>query len=425
MMGSGGGKESKTSQEKLGAARAVALCRKWRMHRAWLLSRLVRMVTAWKRSSPLPVLWPTFLLPEQAEGLATVLDRASHYLEGTGARLEYFTDGRDGLRRHTVELATLNEQIRPASPLEAKNASLSARYLLAWAESKPPRMISLRPHLYTVAEIQNHYPGLEWARLLWDLTAPHASRAPMPRKVPTTPRARVALLGSGPSLEIYKRNVNKFDGFIALNYVACDDEIGKTGVPLAIVALDPWYFEPSAMGSDFWLKTMEVVRDTAAIFVTAYRFEPYLSRHFPAAFLEKCHFVRTPGLETLGLFLEHDLSGMTVPHFGNVLLDLGLPIAAAMSRRISIFGCDGRDPALSGLNFQKAPGQDAHEAEMVEAHPVHPSGTFIDGQIESFYEMTRVVVADCLRRRIRISICSHSFNSGLAGLPLDEDLIHD
>jgi len=397
----------------------LAKLHRLRLLRAGLIARIVGAIQFWRVRKRGVLLWPPFRLPAEASRLDTMLLRAKHYLFGLNFSIEFYCDGPDGFSYNSLCLDHDGQvEVKASNPTRAAIVARHSRYLALHKASRRPTHTSLTPHQYLVIDIPNHLDSSEWLRLLWDVY--RSKKGPIQvnnLKVPVRYKS-CALLGSGPSISKFTKNPTPHDTWIAMNTAICAKELPVMPAPFAVVALDPLYFEPGADRMDFWTITFDLLRSSPAIFLTTLKFAPYIKLRFPDDIQRKCHFVRTPGIETLAVLDNWKLPELSVMNFGNVLTDLGLPIASAIADSVTLFGCDGRAPSFAGKNFDKDISLQHYDDDVTQNRPDRYDEKYLDAEIAWFYNMSRVVVDQCHLHGISVNMAGPTFNLGLQHLPI-------
>lgn len=396
----------------VGAAR-----HKLRLLRYGVVSRLARALARRRPQSSRILLWPEFDLPGDAEPLRHALLHARHYLRGTALGVEYFVrvDGRLHACEGPLEGSPL--PLGPEVPGGLVPPLRSARFVARWRQPPRPKATSLQPHEYVIADAKDHCEAREWLRLVADARAAERAGPPAPARLPPFPVRSCAVLGSGPSLALFAAERDRYDACIAMNSAVLDPAVLGGGNVFAACALDPDYFSPHDSVKPFWDAVFALVRTTPAIFVTSLPFAPFIELHFPEDVRLKCHYVRTIGEVTLAWRTRFDLRRPVVASYGNVLTDLALPLAASISKEVTIYGCDGRAPGRAGASFEKHPGIERYDRQFEQERPGKYGPALLDRQLVRFYEATRVVADECRGNGVSLRVRVPSHNLGLVHLP--------
>lgn len=363
------------------------------------------------------LLWPPFVADRDGALLDRTLQRAAHYLRGSGLSVEYFL--RVEGRLHVCAGAPDGGRYpagREVTEADAQERHRIARYVALWQEQRPQRAASLRRHRYVIADIKDHCEARDWLRILSDARGAGAQVAPC--RLPPAPVRTCAVLGSGPSISRFAGEQDRYDACIAMNSAVFDESLRTARNLFAVCALDPDYFSPQESVKPFWDAVFPILRTTPAIFVTSRAFAPFIELHFPEDVRAKCHYVRMLGQDTLAWRTRFELGALRVTPYGNVLTDLALPLAAAISREVTIYGCDGRAPGRAGANFDKHAALESFDTEFEQERPGKYGTALLDGQIRRFYLVTRVVADECLGHGVSVRVRAPSFNLGLRHLPL-------
>jgi len=398
-------------------ARAGAVAHKLRILRGELAFRLVGSVASLLREEDGVLLWPPHDLPADGPQLERVRERLRHYLRGLEVPVRYFA--REGGRLWSHEERPDGRQKTPAAAREQgpSAAFRRARRVLLWRSTGRPRALSLRPHLYAVADLRDYGDSHEWLRLLAELhRATSGSAAPASAPFPERTFGRVAVLGSGPSIGRFAADQERYDGCIVMNAAVCDGAVRASRKIVAVCALDPDVFGPEVAMRPFWEATCSVLRDTSALFVTARKFASFMELNFPAEIRRRCHYASGLAMGTLHWRPRYERSRLCATGYGNVLTDLALPLATTLSRDITLYGCDGRGPGVTG-NFDKAQPLQAFDLAHEQERPGKYGPGFMDRGVARFYAMTRVVVDGCLAEGAHIQLRAPSHNLGLQHLP--------
>jgi hypothetical protein len=218
-----------------------------------------------------------------------------------------------------------------------------------------------------------------------------------------------------------------WDVWIGANTIVCDERIWKKGRPAAVCMLDPYYFVPTHHWKSVWAGAFKLLRETSAVLVTAKCFAPYIELNFPDDIKRKCYYLKLLGHDSYRTIPKFDLSDLTVTPYGNVLTDLMLPLAASISRRVILYGCDGR-PSDSTLNFPKAAGLQQYDDAWHEDGTMYYDESAYSKYIDMNSLYTRYVVDECLNHGVRVTLRCRSWNDGLDGLPifsLEEEKLRD
>jgi hypothetical protein len=209
----------------------------------------------------------------------------------------------------------------------------------------------------------------------------------------------------------------RWDAWIGANTVICDERIWGKGRPFAFCALDPYNFGPTYHWKSMWTGVFRLLRETPAVLVTVKSYAPYIEVNFPDDIKRKCCYVKMLGHDTYRMTTGFNLSDLSITPYGNVLTDLMLPLAASMTRRVMLFGCDGRPPDAT-KSFPKSAGLQKYDDAWFEDGPVHldESGFLKYMDMHNLY--TRYVVDKCMNHGVQVTLRCRSWNVGLDGLPI-------
>jgi hypothetical protein len=398
-------------------SRAIAAKHKARMLRYGVVSACAGALLARRKLRDRVLLWPAFDPVRDAAVLDRTLRHAAHYLAGSGLSIELLlaVDGRlrlcagapDGSR------PPVGEEVSSGA---AEARRRSARFVALWNEQALPRATSLHRERYVIADLKDHCEARDWLRLLADVRQDR--RRTTECRLPPAPVTSCAVLGSGPSISLFAGERARYDACIAMNSAVFDDCVRTAPNLFAVCALDPDYFSPQESVRPFWETVFPILRSSPAVFVTSLAYAPFVELHFPADIRAKCHYVRTLGQDTLAWRSRFDLRDLRVTPYGNVLTDLALPLASAVSREVTIYGCDGRAPGRAGANFEKHAALESFDTQFEQERPGKYGTAMLDGQIRRFYHVTRVVADECLRHGVRLQVRARSHNLGLGHLPV-------
>lgn len=361
--------------------------------------------------------WPPFNEESDAEEYSTYLFNARHYLKGLDIRIELFLETKNGILRCSSEApydrVTRHEYL---SAEKAKREKEKARYCAVWRLWGIRWGSSYLPHLYNIERKVGHYDVNEWLRLASDIFLEDRAFPENTVALPPHPVEACAILGSGPSYEHFLSEAQFFDGWIGANSIACDQRMLRAGKPFALCILDPYIFSPL----DSMRLTLEgafrLVRETPAVLITTRQFAPFVELNFPLDVKKKCHYLTTLGLDGVFCGRHKSLSRlMTIP-YGNVLTDLMLPVAANISNRVVIYGCDGNKPGSDFLEYGKGVSQMVAKQfeESASIYDYSSHGEYL--QMHNIF--TRYVIDYYLGKGINISLRSESWNAGLRHLPV-------
>jgi hypothetical protein len=388
-------------------------------------------------------IWPPFDEREDAQGLDLLKGRIRHYLGGTGCAIAYYVRADTG---HTNEVAAAASGVDDASGVDAGMRECSfdpetgrtreerivpaklahqavrrAKCCALWRADRFPRAGSLRPHLYFIAEDLGGLAASEWLRLLSDIYHWNRTIPQRPALFPPYPVRSCAVLGGGPSLDYFHKEADRWDAWIAGNFVSTDERLRRLGHPFAVCALDPHCFAPLESQRPLWNGVFGIVRETPAVFVTTQDSAPFIELHFPADVRKKTCYAKILGHNSSRPFTRFDPERLVVTGYGNVLTDLMLPLAASISERVILYGCDGAPPG-HGSNFPKSALLQKYDDEQMQefGNSITTAATY-----QSYFERNsmyvRHVADECLRRGVVLELRRPSWNRGLQHLPVLEE----
>jgi len=393
----------------------------WKVKLRYVRYRAVRQAVslgfAFKNVKDCAYLWPPFATTEQTE-LEAMEYNLVHYLRNLNTPVVFF-------RRNQMEIKRCNYSVETQSVTSSSTISQAAalqelrraRYCLMWRYQDPARPSSLYPWLYSVAEGPGRFEYLNWLRLVSDL---YFDRYTLPNRAvpfPETPLRTCAVLGTGPSLDDFMNESERWDAWIGANTIVCDDRIWGKGKPFAFCALDPNNCGPTYHMKSMWAGAFRLLRETPAVMVTLKNFAPYIELNFPDDIKRKCYYVNALGFDTYRMTTRFSLSDLTITPFGNVLTDLMLPLAASITRRVILYGCDGRPPGGT-MNFPKSAGLQKYDDEWLENGPAHVDENQYSKYMDMHSVFTRYVVDECINHGVQVSLRRPSWNIGLDGLPV-------
>lgn len=407
---------------RVNASQAYLAAYHWKMRllRYYVVRRLASVWTHSRSRTDRIYVWPPFDERMDAEKLSSFQINIHHYLRNLDVSVEYYLGTRNGLRRCLLR-APFDETVQGESTDEMtiKQNLQRARYCVLWPMSDKPRAISLRPYLYMVAEGPGRHGSTEWLRLTSDI---YRSRIPLPRRTVPFPKYPVnscAVLGTGPSLDDFEPESDKWDAWIGANFLVCDERIRRSGRPFAICLLDPDLFSPLDSMRPLWTHTFALLRETPAVLITALDYAAFIELNFPDDVRRKCHYVKTLGHDTSRIWTSFNLPKMTITPYGNVLTDLMLPVATSISRSITLYGCDGIPPGQKGSLPKSTQLQKYDDAQFKEMDGRYDQ-VFYDHYFDRLSFYIRYVVDECMRQGVNITLRRPSWNAGLQGLRVPE-----
>lgn len=412
-----------SSNDKISSC-LTAYRRKVQLIRYYVLSRVANQWVSYSRKAvDRLVLWPPFDDLKDMEELKGLQLYISHYLGQLEIYVDYYVQCDGLLVRHTCDTSGGYIGIEGVVDLaSAKRSQQLARYCVVWKMHRKVRLISVRPQYYYVGRQEGHFFTNEWIRLTSDVY--HSQRTLPERKVcfPKLSVETCAVLGTGPSLEDFMTESEHWDIWIAANFLVCDEVISHLGTPFAICVADSKLFSPLSSVQPLWSRVFEFLRETQSLFITTYDFAAYIELNFPEDLKTRCYFVKTLGHDTLNFRTNFDLRNMQITPYGNVLIDIMLPVATAVSKSIMLYGCDGVPPGGQG-NFPKYSSLKSYdEAQAKESEGIITQGWY-DAYFSRHSQYTRHVVDECQKAGSKISLRRPSWNRGLCDLPVLGDIL--
>lgn len=360
-------------------------------------------------------IWPPFE-PTDEEQLTSLRSGTMHYLRALDVDVRFFRkNDHDFSCMQFTPANGLGEDSIVGTGAECENELKQARYCLLWKYRLPIRLGSLHPHLYFVAQGETYVGGVnEWLRLVSDI---FLSERSLPVRAADFPRnlASCAVLGSGPSFDRFFCEHDRWDGWIGCNFVLCDERIDAATHAIAYCAADPFLFSAVPSFTSLRERTFDFLRRNSAVYVTLQDFAPFVELYFPSDILPRCHYVRSLGHDTYWPTTCFEVRKLTVTPYGNVLTDLMLPLAASVSPRIVLYGCDGRPPGHRSLP-KSTQMQQCDEKMNVDAPEI--MANIPDDYIDKFSLYTAFVASECQRHGAEIFLRAESWNKGLSGLPI-------
>ena len=359
-------------------------------------------------------LWPPFGPEDDAE-LSKSRQSCSYYLHNLNIAVCYFRRGKNGLTRHLLDVA--HDTVMDAGRMDQRAVVVElkrAKYCAVWNYKARPCALSLSPHLYIVVNTEgNHLGCQDWLRLVSNI---YRARFPLKARRAEFPTELVscAVVGSGPSSECFVEERRQWDGWITANFQVCDERIWQGSNPVAICIADPACFSPSPSFSALRARLFECVLSTSAVLVTFNEYAPFIELNFPEEIKRRCHYVQSLGQDSYRLTTRFRAKDLTVTRYGNVLTDLMLPLAASLSRKITLYGCDGMPPGAKRM--PKSASTDKYDVEYLQAHP-----ELLDhyqDYIDKMNIYTGFVIDECRAQGAEITLRCRSWNSGLSGLPV-------
>jgi hypothetical protein len=360
-------------------------------------------------------IWPPFGPGDDSE-LDVIESKWRYYLNNLDIAVKYFRrDVQGTLIRHRFDM----EQGRVIeSSVTTQDLALDelqrARYCALWKHQGQPRASSLWPHLYYLAEGPVSHGTVDWLRLVSDV---YLSQRSLPLRTVQFPRVSVescAVLGTGPSVDDFVLESGRWDAWIGSNFLVCDEQIRRAGRAFACCAMDPYAFSDTDSFENWRECLFKFVRETSAVFVTLADFAPFIELNFPEDVKAKCLYAKVLGHDTYRATSRFTTAGLTVTPYGNVLTDLMLPLATSVSRRIILYGCDGKPP--NAATYPK--GNSMQEYENAVLREVPGALDDFSGYIDALSLYTGFVVQECKKKGVEITLRRPSWNLGLRNLPV-------
>jgi len=359
-------------------------------------------------------LWPPFG-PEDGGELNESRQSCLHYLHNLDIVVCYFRRDQDGLTRHLFDVAHDTNMETGRTDQRSMEVELKrAKYCAVWKYGTRPRAQSLTPHLYIVVNTEGgHFGSQDWLRLVSNL---YRTRFPLKaRRVEfPTELGSCAILGSGPSVERFVEERGQWDGWIGANFLVCDERIWQGCNPIAICLADPMCFSPLPAFHAMRTRLFQRVLSTHAALVTFNEYAPFIELNFPENIKRRCHYVQSLGQDSYRLTTRFRAKDLTVTRYGNVLTDLMLPLAASLSRKITLYGCDGMPPGA--MRMPKSASMDEYDIAILEKFPKLLEG--FQAYIDNVSVYTGFVVDECRTHGLEITLRCRSWNSGLSSLPV-------
>jgi len=191
--------------------------------------------------------------------------------------------------------------------------------------------------------------------------------------------ADACVVATGPSLQqVDPGELRAFDVRVLCNSAVRDRELLMQVRPNVFAFGDAaFHYGPSPYAHQFRTDLRWMIEEVDPWIVTGAEFLPLLRQAFPDRLLSK----------VVGVDLQHfggeSHDGLpTHRRLANVLLTYMLPAAAALARRLALYGCDGRDPSDSKYWAHNSKTQyDDLYSSVMEMHP----SFFRDVDYEAYY----------------------------------------
>lgn len=296
----------------------------------WILARGPKV--------PIIRIWPPFQLPEDESELEKTVYQARYYLYNSQLSIEFYvkqpSQSTSTVRKICLVMGDRIAQKEVTSPSNLPKA----QYYVWWRVHKVKRLF-LRPLDFLVDEKTGIHTINEWVRLVEKTSRNHT---PGQGSEFTSPAQRInscAILGTGPSMGAFAGEASQYDGWIGANGVVFYEDLWKKHPPYAVCMIDPYFFGPSSAFVCMRSQLTNMLRETNAILITALQFAPIVQHLFPKDILNKCRYVKCVGNDCYTASWGRPGKPLRIVQYGNVLTDLMLPIAASMSRKITLYGC--------------------------------------------------------------------------------------
>lgn len=207
--------------------------------------------------------------------------------------------------------------------------------------------------VYDVDANANHLDGWEWATLaayldsfggkqMQTLQSARQQFKAVTETLRQERRSCAYIFGTGTSLE-HANERDWSDGYrIVCNTIVRDPVLWHHIEPDFIVAGDAIYHFGHTPFAQAFRRDLEArLTESRTLFLYPALFDPLVKAQLAAALHERCIPVPTGGIHQLNIDLCTDFR---LPNFGNVLLLLLLPLACTLSRKVRLWGFDGRAP---------------------------------------------------------------------------------
>ena len=312
-----------------------------------------------------------------SEELADLLARISWYLPTVPVPIH--VAGAEGLDARPEDAPHMDPALVRREALSDGLPTGRVRYVLH--RTTPVTLARQVPHLRrtTVADAGLSYTSEHGYRRLRDALAPTGSTRPQALGRLLAARGTTSLvLGTGPSATALRdEDLARADVRILCNSAVLNAELVQRIAPTVICFADPlFHLGPNRYAAAFRGDLLRAVTATDATVVVPEDFVPLLLHHYPEleAHLVGLSFTRP---EWGWPSEEHP----DVKASGNVLTDLMLPVALALSDHALVAGCDGRGPREN--YFWKHSSAVQYDGDLMgtvfEAHPAFFAGrSYVD-----------------------------------------------
>jgi len=363
--------------------------------------------------------WPPIDNELDQDEYNSLIKNLRHYLKNIEITVEYYLITAEGLNRCKIKAPF--DTVYSSELVDKQSVTTllkKAKFCLLWKLNGTRIGSSVRPHLYVIKRGLDCCDANEWLRLTKDVYC--TINGSLPDNFVAFPKYPVntcAIIGSGPSFENFIKESVSYDTWICANNVVCDIRMRSLPNPFAICVLDPYIFsslesmQPTIQGIFCFL------RETQAVMITTLDFAAYIELNFPSDIKRKCHYVSTLGHDTARFWTNSDLQKLAITPYGNVLTDLMIPVAAAISRDVVLYGCDGREPGekgffLKGTNIAEIDDKQTEDLKKIINEDVLDKYIFL----HNLY--TRYVVDEFSKQQVTYQLRCPSWNTGLQHLTL-------
>lgn len=384
-----------------------------------LLYKLTSQLSLLRSYRASAVIWPIFDESTDQEHLHSLIQKVEYYLRGATIGAEYFL--RSGSKMNRVVYDQLRNQWQQAAtvlPADAIHRYESARYLLVWKTQKKTPGASIFPHRYIIEEGPGKHAVNEWLRLITDTYHRSDKGVRLNSSIQHTKLfTTCAVLGSGPSLELFYSEYERWHTWIAAASVVGSDRIFSCGHPFALCLIDPYYLTPNESLQTLLRRIILFIRQTSSLLITTLDFRAFIETHLPVDIQDKCKYIRTLGHHGFYPKTKLDINDLYVTPYGNVLTDLLLPVGASVSKTLILYGCDGRPNGVPG-NFPKAAALQDSERAISQDLSTTFTADYYDPYIKRNARYTHYVARECMSKGVKIMLRCPTWNQGLQDLPV-------
>lgn len=384
-----------------------------------LLHKLTSHLSLMRSYQASAVIWPVFNEATDQEHLHSLAQRVEYYLHGTTVGAEYFV--RSGSKVNRVVYDQSRNQWQHAamvSDTDAMRRHDSARYLLVWKTATKTPGASIFPYRYVVEEGPGKHAVNEWLRLITDTYRGSDKGTQLNSSIQGTRLFNTcAVLGSGPSLELFYSEFERWDTWVAAASIVGDDRIFSCGRPFALCFIDPYYLTANESLQTLLRRIILFIRQTSSLLITTLGFRAFIETHLPVDIQSNCKYIRTLGHHGFCPKPKLDINNLYVTPYGNVLTDLLLPVGASISKTLVLYGCDGRPNGMTG-NFPKAAALQDSEQAIIQDLSNTFTADYYDPYIERNALYTYHAVRECMGRGVKMMLRCPTWNQGLQDLPV-------